>query len=627
LDNFDAMCGIAGILSKNPANITAERLRSMTNALAHRGPDGEGQWVDPGGQAGLGNRRLSIIDLSPAGAQPMNCLDRYTVIHNGEIFNYIEIRDFLKTKGYSFFSRTDTEIIPAAYDFYGPDCVLHFDGMFAFALWDRREKTLYLARDRFGEKPLFLYQDEIQFLFASEMKALWAAGIPKTINPPMLFNFMTIGYTQNPADPSETFYKGITKLPARTWLRYNPLTRQREVRQYWDPILPPTKSPTELRTEKAESAIREEFGSLLSSSIQRRLRSDVTIGASLSGGLDSSAIVACTLGQPDPPKTLPTFSAVFPGFEKDESVFINHVTRHFNLTNYPTTPTADDLVRDLGRLAAQQEEPFQSSSIYAQYRVYSLAAEKGMKVLLDGQGADELLAGYPKYFTWYWRELYRTDPATLKSELTATQQPGAHEEWSMKHRLAAILPSLAGTVQRRNRIAQQRANKDLSRDFVRSSGNSYYNLPRVARLNEVLYYNTLTNGLEELLRYADRNSMAHGVEIRLPFLDHRLAEFLFSLPARFKIRDGWTKWLLRESVSQTLPADIVWRKDKIGYEPPQHLWMTNPALQDHIREAKRNLVNKGILDRAVLQKKIQPMGAHAAENYDWRYLVTVACLG
>jgi len=615
------MCGIAGILSADPAKITPERLLSMTGSLAHRGPDGEGHWIDPNGHAGLGHRRLSIIDLSSAGGQPMSCLDRYSIIHNGEIYNHIELRDFLQSKGYSFFSRTDTEIIPAAYDFYGPDCVRQFDGMFAFALWDRRERTLYLARDRFGEKPLFLYQDETQMLFASEMKALWAAGAPKTINPPMLFNFITIGYTHNPADPSETFYKGITRLPARSWLRYQPLTNKKEVRQYWDPRDPAVEAP-----DRSESCIREEFDSLLSASVQRRLRSDVAIGASLSGGLDSSAIVAYMLGQPDPPRTLPTFSAIFPGFEKDESYFIDKVTNHFNLTNYATAPTAEDLVRDFSHLAAQQEEPFQSTSIYAQYRVYSLAAEKGIKVLLDGQGADELLAGYAKYFTWYWRELYRNDPTTLKRELAAVHQPNVREDWSWKHRLAAILPGLAGTVQRRSRISQQRANKDLAGDFIQASGISYYDLPPVTRLNEVLYYNTMTNGLEELLRYADRNSMAHGVEIRLPFLDHRLAEFLFSLPARFKIRDGWTKWLLRATMECTLPPAIVWRKDKIGYEPPQRQWMADPALLDLISAAKRTLFNKGILDRAALQKKIQPMGAHAAESYDWRYLVTAACL-
>jgi asparagine synthase (glutamine-hydrolysing) len=622
------MCGIAGILSIDPAKITPERLRSMTDALAHRGPDGEGHWLDPMGRIGLGHRRLSIIDLSPAGEQPMSFLDRYLIIHNGEIYNYIELREFLQSKGYSFYSRTDTEVIPAAYDFYGSDCVRYLDGMFAFALWDRREQTLFLARDRFGEKPLFLYQDETQLLFASEMKALWAAGIPKIINPPMLFNFITIGYTQNPGDPSETFYKGITRLPARSFLQYHPPTGKKEIRRYWDPLATRDGTPA----DKKDSAIREEFDALLSTSVHCRLRSDVAIGASLSGGLDSSAIVAYTLGQTNAPDRLPTFSAIFPGFEKDESFFIRQVTDHFNLTNYATCPTADDLIRDLGRLAAQQEEPFPSTSIYAQYRVYSLAAEKGMKVLLDGQGADELLAGYLKYFTWYWRELYRNDRTTLARELAAAREgvasgrPDVREEWSWKHRLAAMLPGLAGRVQRQSRISQQRSNKDLAGDFIQASGISYYDLPDVTRLNEILYYNSMTNGLEELLRYADRSSMAHGVEIRLPFLDHHLAEFLLALPARFKIRDGWTKWLLRATTEPALPPAIVWRKDKIGYEPPQRQWMSDAGLLELVSEAKRTLSDMGILNRAVLQKKIQPMGAHAAENYDWRYLVAAACL-
>ncbi|HTR30287.1 MAG TPA: asparagine synthase (glutamine-hydrolyzing) [Puia sp.] len=628
------MCGIAGILSPDPARVTIRRLKNMTDALAHRGPDGEGHWIDGAGGSelpgpepscavGLGHRRLSVIDLSPAGAQPMTCLDRYSIIHNGEIYNYIELREVLQSKGYAFHTRTDTEVIAAAYDCFGPDCLRHFDGMFAFALWDSAERRLFLARDRFGEKPLFIFQDETQFLFASEMKALWAAGVPKTLNPPMLFNFITLGYTQNPANPAETFYKDITRLPARSYLCYHAATGKREIQPYWDPP-GDTGEPHHGRPEKD---IVEEFDSLMAESVRRRLRSDVSIGASLSGGLDSSAIVSYILEQPDRPASLPTFSAVFPGFEKDETSFIRQVTRHFNLTNFSTTPTAADLLQDLDRLAAQQEEPFQSASIYAQYRVYALAKTTGITVLLDGQGADELLAGYPKYFAWYWRELYRNDPRTLATELAAVRDPAARQDWSWKQRLAATWPELAGFMRRRSRIARQRGNKDLAKDFVHAAGISYYDLPPVNRLNNALYYNALTNGLEELLRYADRNSMAHGVETRLPFLDHRLAEFLFALPAHFKIRDGWTKWLLRINREWALPAGIVWRKDKTGFEPPQQQWMTDPAIIDRIAQARKSLIGKGILDHRVLQKKIQPMGAHSAENYDWRYLVTAACLG
>jgi len=618
------MCGIAGILSASPEKISRERLQQMTDAIAHRGPDGEGAWISDSGLAGLGHRRLSIIDLSPAGSQPMHYGGRYTIIHNGEIYNYLELRNLLETKGYSFSSRSDTEVIPAAYDHYGPDCLQYFDGMFAFAIWDEKEKRLFLARDRFGEKPLFYYRDNEQFLFASEMKALWAAGVQKESNKKMLFNFITIGYTQNPANPSETFFQGISKLPARSFLLYNALTGDINTSCYWDIAIGDTSSL------KEESVILQ-FDGLLSSSIKRRLRSDVPLGTSLSGGLDSSAVVAGILGSPTfTPKSgaprLQTFSAVFPGFEKDESAYIRMVTDHFSLDNHRTSPGAGDLIRDFEKLVYHQEEPFLSSGIYAQFKVFELAASRNIHVLLDGQGADELLAGYHKYYHWYWQELYRNDKKAFALELEAARESGVHDRWTWKNRLAANLPVYAGLFLKKKRTAQQRKSKDLSRDFVRQYGVSYYDIPHFDKLSGVLYYNTFMNGMEELLRYADRNSMAHGVEIRLPFLDYELVEFLFSLPSWFKIRDGWTKWLLRRSMEGILPAAIAWRKDKTGFETPQQTWMTDPALQEYMQEARRSLVKSDILHPSVLHKKIQPQEIHAADNHDWRYLVTAACL-
>jgi asparagine synthase (glutamine-hydrolysing) len=613
------MCGIAGILSADARKVTTERLNKMTTAIAHRGPDGEGAWISGSGLAGLGHRRLSIIDLSSAGAQPMHYLHRYTIIHNGEIYNHPELRSLLLTKGYSFSSRTDTEVIAAAYDHFGADCLQHFDGMFAFAIWDEQEQRLFLARDRFGEKPLFFHRGGEQLLFASEIKALWAAGVPKTINKKMLFNFLTIGYTQNPEDGFETFFDQIQKLPPRTFLVYHPLTGQLETRRWWD-IHP------EETTRVSENEAVETFSGLFLASVKRRLRSDVGIGASLSGGLDSSTVVACILRQGNAPLHLPTFSALFPGFEKDESAFVHLLTRHFSLDNHPITPTADDLIRDFDRLVYHQDEPFLSSSIYAQFCVYGLAAANSTKVLLDGQGADELLAGYPKYFSWYWRELYRTDRKALTLELEAARGAGIRDRWTWKDSLATHLPAYAALFTRRKRSAQQRSNRDLARDFVRGSGVSYYDVPLPGKLNGILYYNTFMNGMEELLRYADRNSMAHGVEVRLPFLDADLATFIFSLPSDFKIRHGWTKWLLRKSMSGILPEGIAWRRDKTGFETPQKSWMQHPVIEEYIHEARRSLVKAGILTGAVLQKKIQPQEVHAAENQDWRYMVIAKCL-
>ncbi|HTI11214.1 MAG TPA: asparagine synthase (glutamine-hydrolyzing) [Puia sp.] len=613
------MCGIAGILSPDPANITRERLQKMTDAIAHRGPDGEGAWISGSGLAGLGHRRLAIIDLSPAAAQPMSYLGRYTIIHNGEIYNYLELRSLLQSKGYSFTSRSDTEVILAAYDHYGPDCLQYFDGMFAFAIWDEKEGNLFMARDRFGEKPLFFYRDAAQFLFASEMKALWAAGIKKESNKRLIFNFITIGYTQNPANGFETFYQGISKLPARSYLVYHAASGEMQTALYWDIQIENTHDP-------GEENVLMQFSGLLSASVNKRLRSDVPVGTSLSGGLDSSSVIAAIRGQEKQVKDLRTFSAIFPGFEKDESPFIKLVTDRFQLDNYTTSPGAHDLIRDFERLVYHQEEPFLSSSIYAQYKVFELAGSRQVKVLLDGQGADELLAGYHKYYHWYWQELYRNDKKSFALELEAARQSGVDDRWTWRNRLAANLPVYAGLFLKKKRTAQQRKSKDLSKDLIENFGVSYYDIPHFDKLSGVLYYNTFMNGMEELLRYADRNSMAHGVEVRLPFLNHELVEFLFSLPSHFKIREGWTKWLLRVSMEDVLPKEIVWRKDKTGYEPPQQAWMRDPILQEYIHEARRSLVRADILQPSALHKKIQPQDAHAAENNDWRYLVTAACL-
>jgi asparagine synthase (glutamine-hydrolysing) len=613
------MCGIAGILSPDPVNISGERLKKMTDAIAHRGPDGEGAWISESGLEALGHRRLSIIDLSAAAAQPMHYLGRYTIVHNGEIYNYREMRSLLQTKGYYFVSRSDTEVILAAYDHYGPDCLQYFDGMFAFAIWDEKQKELFLARDRFGEKPLFFYRDDGQFLFASEMKALWAAGVKKESNKKLLFNFITLGYTQNPANGFETFFLGISKLPARSFLVYNAVTLHMETSVYWDIEMENTHSL------KEENAIAQ-FNGLLSSSVNKRLRSDVPIGTSLSGGLDSSSVVAAILGQQEPPRDLQTFSAIFPGFEKDESSFIKLATDRFSLENHSVSPEAHDLIGDFEKLVYHQEEPFLSSSIYAQFKVFELASRHQVKVLLDGQGADELLAGYHKYYPWYWQELYRNDKRAFAMELKASRESGISERWTWRNKLAAHLPVYSGMFLKKKRMAQQRRNKDLSKNFLQQFGESYYDIPHFDKLSGILYYNTFMNGLEELLRYADRNSMAHGLEVRLPFLNYELVEFLFSLPSHFKIREGWTKWLLRRSMEGILPREIVWRKDKTGYETPQQIWMRDPVLQDYIHEARRSLVKADILKDSVLPKKIQPLGAHAAENHDWRYLVAASCL-
>jgi asparagine synthase (glutamine-hydrolysing) len=612
------MCGIAGIISSNPSFVSKDRIKKMTHALVHRGPDAEGHWINTG--VALGNRRLSIIDLSEAGNQPMRYLDRYTITHNGEIYNYIELREELLKKGYSFFSKTDTEVIAAAFDNWGEDCVEHFDGMFAFAIWDEKEKLLYAARDRFGEKPFFYFLDNEQFAFASEMKALWAAGIERKVNLKLLFNYLTIGYVDNPNIPEETFYENISKLPAASFLKLSTLNFQLSISNYWD---------IEVENENkkiTDSEAIEKFNSLFQQSVTRRLRSDVTVGTSLSGGLDSSSIIATlheiTTNLPIAIGTqLTAFSSIFPGFEKDEFVFAKQVADKFQLKHYTTTPSAADLYSDLEKLFYYQEEPFSSSSIYAQSEVYGLAKQEGIKVLLDGQGADETLAGYHKYYKWYWQELFTKRKLSSSNELNAAKELGIAEKFGWKNRVAALFPEFATIFLERQYLLNALRHEDLTKDFTQlQSKEAYYITPEIFSLNGVLYFSTRMHGLEELLRYADRNSMAHSREVRLPFLNHDLVEFVFSLPAHFKIRKGWTKWLLRETMKDKLPKDIVWRKDKTGFEPPQQQWMQDGNVQHLITNAKQKLIDQKILKPETINRKIEPKPAHEASNYDWRYL-------
>jgi asparagine synthase (glutamine-hydrolysing) len=625
------MCGIAGIIQSNSSSYSKEHLKKMTVALAHRGPDGEGLWQNETGNVLLGHRRLSIIDLSETGHQPM-CFNpnpstpvgeqrtpRYTIIHNGEIYNYIELKEVLIKKGYTFRSQTDTEVIIAAYDYWQDECVDYFDGMFAFAIWDQTKKELFAARDRFGEKPFFYHFDGKQLLFASEMKALWAAGIERTPNQKMLFNFITIGYTENPTQPGETFFENIYKLPAASTLTYTTDNQQLILEKYWD--IDPEKQNKKITDNEGI----EQFNHLFTTSVKRRLRSDVAIGTSLSGGLDSSAVVAMInkiqspFQQSDADK-LQAFTAIFPGFEKDESVYSKQITDQFNLQQSTVSVTGNDLMNDWEKLCHHQESPFGSASIYAQYKVYELAKQHHVKVLLDGQGADETLAGYHKYYKWYWQELFRNRKLFSSKELKTSKETGVKEKFGFKNVIASYFPGFATVTLENQYLLKALRQEDLTRDFVKlQSKEAYYTRPDHYTLNSVLYFNTCIHGLEELLRYADRNSMAHGREVRLPFLSHELVEFIFSLPSNFKIRHGWTKWLLRESMKNRLPDPIVWRKDKVGFEPPQKSWMENKQVQDAIHEAKKKLVAEKVLKPEVLQKPVKPMASHDADNYDWRY--------
>lgn len=599
------MCGIAGIYATKNLQ---HRLQLSTASLQHRGPEHRAFYKDEELPFALGHQRLCIIDGSAAAMQPLRYQNRYVIVHNGELYNYIEIKKELSQKGFVFHTRSDTEVIAAAYACWGEQCLPYFDGAFAFGIWDELEKTLFAARDPVGEKPLFFYQHNGEFLFASEIKALWAAGVPRQVNESMLYNYLTLGYTVNPFNAQETFYQNIHKLPAGALLHFDAASEALTIGQYYTVAIEEKSIPD-------EAAIAT-FGSLLQTSVQRRLRSDVPAGISLSGGLDSSAIAAICAQQN---KKLHCFTASFSGYEKDETAIAAKVAAQLGLPHHVVPVAAADLLESMHAVMHHQEEPVQSASVVAQYKVYEAAKKAGVAVMLDGQGADETLAGYHKYYHWWWQELYAKKALAKSGELQAARALGIGDSFGYKNKMAAVAPHFTAALWQRIQAQKAAGQRGLDKAFAHRNRDAFaYALPAQLTLNGALHYNTFTNGLEELLRYADRNSMAHAVEVRLPFISADILNFLFTLPPHFKMRNGWTKWLLRQTVKDLLPQDVVWRKDKIGFEPPQKTWMQNAGVEAQMKAAKKLLVDAGVLSKTVLQQNIKAAAAHAP-SLDWRW--------
>ena len=606
------MCGITGIVGKKD-KLSEATVRSAAECIAHRGPESEGFWMNEENSVALAHQRLKIVDLTERAAQPMSFLNRYKIIYNGEVYNFPELRNELEKKGYLFTTSSDTEVILASFDLYGYECLHHFDGMFAMAIWDEKAEKLFIARDRFGEKPVYYCNNAEIFAFASEIKSLWKYGIEKAVNEKLLYNFLTIDYTCNPGNPAETFYNSVYKLPAASYLVYSKSSGELLIEKYWQ--IYPEINPS-IRPEEAV----EHLSYLLSHSVKKRLRSDVPIGTSLSGGLDSSTIVALCEKYKTSNYTHKCFTAIFEGFENNEKEYAGTVVNEFGLEFHPVEIKIED-VPDLMQLVMHaQDEPISSGSAFVQYAVYREAKKNGIKVLLDGQGADEILGGYHKYYKWYWQELYRNRKLSSSHELQHARQLGIREHFNIANKLTALLPDFMTALHQSRKARTAYLMPDFDKEFSSQYKNDlYYTTPASYDLNGILYYNTFVNGLEELLRFADRNSMANSVEIRLPYLNHELVNYLFTLPPSLKIKDGWTKWILRKSAEPMLPSSIAWRKDKIGFEPPQKRWMENKQVQEQIIEAKKVLAEKGILNKESANKKIAPHNAYVLKNNDWKY--------
>lgn len=543
------MCGIAGIIGANPSLGAVEK---MTHALEHRGPDGFG-FVQGKGYA-FGHRRLAIIDLSDAGHQPMQYLERYVITFNGEIYNYLELRAELLGKGYRFSTDTDTEVIMAAYDCWGVDCLERFNGMWAFVLYDGARDLFFIARDRFGKKPLYYTWHDGNLCFSSEIKSfLELEGLALTPDQGEVERYLAHGCVEH---GRKTLFDGVFRFEHASYVEMTAealLSPFQETR-YWH--LVPNTSRERFDPVRARR-YAERYYELLTDAVRLRLRADVPVGSALSGGLDSSSIVYLVnslLGDSQAGELQKTFSSVYKGQDVsycDESVYIDRIAAFLNVKSHQIEPKAEDVPAAHERMIWAMDTP-PDSTCMSGWHTFKCVAEHGVKVTIDGQGADEQLGGYFKYISLYLASL---PFLSMLGEAGKFRDVPGSLGYVVRGMVLNILVMLLG---------EKRASGLVSR--VRG-------VPTYVDLNSELAKDT-QGSLLTLIHYSDRVSMAHSVESRMPFMDYRLVEFLAQVPACYKLHNGWTKYLARLAFDGKLPTEVCWRKDKMGWPIPEAVWFS-----------------------------------------------------
>ena len=557
------MCGIAGIVSMNGSPVREDFVRSMIRVLAHRGPDDEGIFCSGG--VGLGHKRLSIFDLSAAGHQPMTSHDgRYVISHNGEVYNWPEIRKQLLFSDWR--SKTDTETILQAYIERGPDCLERFNGMFAFAIWDTEERILFLARDRVGIKPLLYGEHDGRFYFASEAKALFAAGFPKQVGEKAIYDYLRWGAIDHGRD---TFFKGISCFPQGHWMRIS-ARRGTEIRNYWDITEIVLQSPTVNKDDATER-----YGELLRESIALRARSDVSIGAFLSGGVDSSIVVSQLTKARS--SNISAFTYDFDTGNAGESVYASEVADSLGIKLHHATLGHADVPAYFDKILHHQESPVSSMRVLAVHKLYELCRAKGQTVILEGHGGDQIGAG----FEYYW----------MAAVMDAEREKGPEEA----RRLTTAFLDQYGipSDQRKERekharmaIKEQGTATQDGRTFVRpdllgadfSSRHAARPLPLTKPFESYLLnaqYNDFRGGnLQRVLRYTDRASMAVGCEARVPVLDHNIVELSFCSAPDARVNGTRQRHFMREAAKGLLPESQLTRP-KRSIVDPQRMWLKN----------------------------------------------------
>jgi asparagine synthase (glutamine-hydrolysing) len=626
------MCGISGVISLNGRNVDVAVLEKATNVMRHRGPDDEGYVLigksatEYGGKdskvklpqmrnekdasIGLGHRRLSIIDVSPNGHQPICNEDRTVwIVYNGEVYNYRELRTSLEN--HTFKSDTDTEVLLHGYEEWGiEDLLKRIVGMWAFAIIDMRKNTVYLVRDRFGIKPLYYNKIEDAFIFASEIKAVRTLHPSNKLNERRIIDFLSSAYY----DSEQTFFEDIKQVKPAHYLKIDLEKKAVEEAEYWKIGTNINNSYGKVDVGPLSSKFREYFVE----SIKLHLRSDVPVGTCLSGGLDSSSIVCTSQMLLDENAVkerglgprIRTFSSIPSEKEVSEEEYIEEVNKHAKTEAYAVTPTFDEFMADLDGLVEIHDEPFLGPSVYMQYRVMKLAKERGVKVLLDGQGADESLGGYYSYLAYYFSDL-RRQGLYLKLLKEAFHFRGQ-------------LSPFVGKVLRRKLGLWERTVQGLVKVSHISSSIDKYLKPGSKTFAEQLKEDVVGRNLLELLKYEDQNSMNFSIESRVPFLYHAMIEYIFSLPMSAKISSGWTKLILREAMKGILPEKIRKRKSKLGFPAPIESWALE-LISRNKQELKNSIQNiEEYIDAEIFEKLMDNI---TKNKYDediklfWRILI------
>jgi asparagine synthase (glutamine-hydrolysing) len=596
------MCGIAGVYcfeGRSPSSAEKYALTCMADVLRHRGPDDDGLAVF--GPSVLANRRLSILDLSQAAHMPMlSDNGRLALIHNGEIYNYLEVREDLRRLGHTFRSDGDTEVILRGYLEWGPACIEHFVGMWAFALYDAADQSVLLSRDRLGIKPLYIHHTPERVVFSSEIKAivryLREMGEQVRVNQASVATYVATGLVDG---LDETFFDGISRFPAAATMVLRPGGVQ--TRKYWD--LPARAAGLRSGLNGVIQQPWPKIKDTLDEAVRVHLRSDVPLGVCLSGGLDSSAVVGLASQHlvQAPVKTFTIYFGDGPDF--DEREHAHSVVRRFDAESFERCVEPTHFVDDLRRIVWHLDEPSLALGVYPQWHVMSLAHDAGVKVVLDGQGGDEIFAGYTNYAPHHLYGLLGAQPALFPLETVAL---GRNQGWEVARAAAASAVAMRLRTARSPDVASKPDAALLVpelRELADMSHDEWRLWPRVfdGWLSNVLYWELTRMRLPALLRYEDRLSMAFSIESRVPFLDHRLVELAFALPDGVKRSGGWSKYGLRRALDGLLPREIVWRRDKKGFPTPVGKWLRDargaPALEvlrDPIRRSRYLLAQSAI---------------------------------